>query len=185
MDDQNIVALFLQRAETAMSETQKKYSGLILSIIGRILHSPEDAQECENDTYLALWQSIPPHQPDNFKAYLAAIARNQAYHRYRYLHAEKRHPEAVLSFDELAGCLSDQTDGGISYSDDALRETINAFLGTLKPEPRRIFLLRYWQCCSIAEIMRICGISKSKAESSLFRTRNQLRKFLTERGYME
>ncbi len=185
MDDQKIVELYHERSETAMAETRKKYSGLILSIIGRILHSPEDAQECENDTYLALWQSIPQQQPDNFKAYLAAIARNQAYHRYRYLHAEKRNAEATVSFDELAGCVADRTDGGIEYSDDTLRETINTFLGTLKPEHRRIFLLRYWQCCSIAEIMRICGISKSKAESSLFRSRNKLRKFLTERGYME
>lgn len=185
MEDREIIELYFQRSEDAMRQTKQKYSGLILSIIRHILSCREDAEECENDTYLAVWQSIPPKRPDNFRAYLAGIARNLACSRYRYLHAEKRNADAALSFEELADCLSDKSDDGIRYTDDELRDTINTFLGTLRPENRRVFLLRYWECCSIKEIMQLCGISKSKTESILFRTRNKLKKFLQERGYTE
>ncbi len=185
MEDLDIIALFFARSEDAMHRTKEKYSRMLRSIIRRILPCPEDVEECENDTYFSAWQTIPPNRPANLKAYLAALARNQALRRYAYLHAEKRNPEMALSFDELAECLSDKSDGGIRYTDDELRDVINTFLGTLRPESRRVFLLRYWEFCSVKEIMQICSISKSKTESILFRTRHKLKKFLEERGYTE
>ncbi len=185
MKDIDIIALYQARSEQAITSTKEQYGRLIRHIISRIVRSTQDTEECENDTYLAVWHSIPPQQPKNLKAYLAVIARNLALKRYEYLHAEKRNPEAVVSFEELEDCLSDRSDGGIRYTNEELRETINTFLGTLKAEHRNIFLLRYWQCCSIQEIMQRCGYSKSKTESILFRTRNKLRTYLEERGYME
>ncbi len=185
MNDIDIICLYQQRSEQAIAFTKEQYGRLVRHIISRILQSTQDTEECENDTYLAVWHTIPPQQPKHFKAYLAVIARNLALKRYEYLHAEKRNPEAAVSFEELEDCLSDHSDGGIRYTDAELRETINAFLSTLKAEHRKIFLLRYWQCCSVQEIMQHCGSSKSKIESILFRTRSKLRTYLEERGYME
>ncbi len=184
MKDADIISLYFARSEQAIRSTKEQYGKLIRHIISGIVKNPEDTDECENDTYYQAWNAIPPNRPNSLKAYLAVIARNQALKRCEYLHAEKRNPEAAVSFDELAECLcSDRASN--SYTDAELRETINAFLRTLKREHRRIFLLRYWQGCSIDEITQLCGGSKSRIESILFRTRKKMRTFLEERGYLE
>lgn len=182
MTDINLIELFFARSEDAISGAKAQYGRLVRHIISGFLKSTEDIDECENDTYLGAWNSIPPKRPDNLKAYLAVIARNTALRRYEYLHAEKRNAEYAVSFEELAECICDNAQDA-QHSDSELRETINDFLETLKADHRRVFLLRYWQGCSIEEITQQCGFSKSKTESMLFRTRNKLRNYLTERGY--
>ncbi len=182
MNDTEIISLYFARSEQAISTTRNQYGKLIRHIIARILKSKEDTEECENDTYMSVWNTIPPKKPDNLRAYLAVIARNTAMKRYEYLHAEKRSAQMQVSFEELADCLCDDSAG--QFADTQLREAINGFLAALKPEQRRIFLLRYWQGYSIGEIMQITGFSKSKTESMLFRMRNKLRTYLIEGGYI-
>lgn len=181
MTDKEITALYLARSERAVMESKAHYGALIRYLAGRILTDPQDIEECENDTYLSAWQSIPPHQPDNLKAYLARIARNLACKRLEYLGAAKRKPEVLLSLEELAGTLADGTPSGAS--DDALRELLHSFLAKEKPEVRRVFLLRYWMGCSIAEISGQTGFSHSKIETILHRARNRLRDTLRRKGY--
>ena len=181
MTDKEITALFLQRSENAICESQRKYGALVRHITSGILHDPQDIEECENDTYLSLWQSIPPNQPRSLKAYLATIARNTAYKRAEYLSAAKRRPESMLSLDELAETLADTrlTDTG----DAVLSEIINGFLKSCKTEQRRVFLLRYWAGLSVAEITERTGFSKAKIEMMLYRLRNRLRNELKRKGY--
>ena len=181
MDDSAIIDLFFERSESALTETKKKYGGLIISIAMRILGNKSDAEECENDTYMGAWNTIPPRKPDNLTAFLARIARNQAMKKYEFINAAKRNPKAAVSLNELGDCISDEGDT-IRYSDGVLAEAINSFLSELGEESRKVFLLRYWYFADIREICERCGISKSKAESMLFRTRKKLKKFLEERG---
>ena len=63
MDDKDIIALFWTRAEEAITQTAKKYENYCRTIIGRILPSPEDVEECLNDTYLGAWNAMPPQRP--------------------------------------------------------------------------------------------------------------------------
>ena len=181
MTDHEITALFLQRSEKAIRESQVKYGSLIRRIIGGILQNMQDIEECENDTYLSAWQTIPPNQPRSLKAYLAAIARNTAYNRADYLSAAKRKPEALFSLDELAETLADTSVSGCE--DAVLSDIINGFLGKLRPEQRRVFLLRYWAGLPVAEIMQRTGFTKAKTEMMLHRLRNKLRDELKRRGY--
>lgn len=180
MKDSEIVTLYLSRSEAAIEESRSRYGALIRHVIGGILHNAQDIEECENDTYMGAWQSIPPNRPRNLKAYLTKIARNAACKRLEYLTAGKRSAEAVVSLDELGDVLADGTAEDVS--DVRLSEAINGFLGTLTPEKRKIFLLRYWQCCSVKEIMARTGCSKSKIESVLYRTRNQFKEYLKKEG---
>lgn len=180
MEDSDIIELFLTRSENAVAETKKKYGGFIMSLAMRILKNKPDAEECENDTYMGVWEAIPPQKPGNFMSFIAKIARNQAIKKYEFINAEKRNPKGVVYLEELGDCIGGSEE--ISYSDGVLREAINAFLGSLNEETRRVFMLRYWYFASIKEITERCGISKSKAESMLFRTRNKLKGFLEERG---
>ncbi len=181
MEDSGIISLFFERSEEAICETKRKYGRFVLGMIMHILRNESDAEECENDTYMSVWSVIPPQRPMNFKAFLLKIARNQALKKYRFLNAEKRNPNVTVSLEELAECASDEGDG-LRYGDNELAEIINGFLETLNDESRKVFMLRYWYFSSVNDIAERCGISRSKTESMLFRTRKKLKKYLEEKG---
>ena len=90
MEDQQIVALYFERVEDAILETKNKYGKILVGISYGILRLMEDAKECENDTYLKTWNSIPPNRPKMFLSFLAKVIRNISLDRYDYLHAKKR-----------------------------------------------------------------------------------------------
>ena len=180
MDDADILELFFIRSENAIHETKIKYGRLILDIAMRILNSVSDSEECENDTYMGVWSAIPPKRPSNFMAFIAKTARNLALKRYHFINAEKRNPQAALPLEELGECISGRSEGFLS--DGELASAINDFLGSLNEDIRKVFLLRYWYFLSINEICEKCRISRSKADTMLFRTRKKLKKFLEERG---
>ena len=64
MEDKNIVQLYFDRNERAITETSMKYGRYCSNIAMNILNNHEDAEECVNDTYLNTWNSIPPHKPN-------------------------------------------------------------------------------------------------------------------------
>ena len=174
MDDRAIVALYWKRAETAILETKKQYGRLLRSISRGILRNEEDAEECENDTYLRAWDTIPPKRPEKLSAFLAKITRNLSLDRYDAMHAEKRGGgEVPLLPDETA--FPTDTEG--------LSEVLNAFLGRLKPDARTIFLRRYWFGDSVQEISARSGFGESKIKMSLLRTRQSLQEALEKEGY--
>lgn len=75
MDDKQILDLYWERSEAAISETSKKYGKYCRYIAFNILHNDEDSEECVNDTYLRAWNSIPPNRPSVLKTFLGKITR--------------------------------------------------------------------------------------------------------------
>ena len=82
MDDKQIIDLYFARSETAISETAGKYGRMLRSIAYGILKNAPDSEECENDTYLAAWNIIPPQMPERLAAFLGRIVRNIAINKY-------------------------------------------------------------------------------------------------------
>ncbi len=179
MEDEKIIELFNERSEEAVKQLRSKYGSLVKSVIKRVLADKSDAEECESDTYMAVWQVIPPQKPANLCAFLLRIARNQALKKYRFLSAEKRCKNVTISLEEIGELVSDEQR---VYSDSELSDLINGFLATLNEETRRIFILRYWYFHSAREIADNCGITVSKTETLLCRTRKKLKKYLDEKG---
>ena len=62
MQDERIVELYWNRDENAIRETQEKYENYLYKIAYNILSDKEDSNESINDTYLAAWNSMPPHK---------------------------------------------------------------------------------------------------------------------------
>ncbi len=181
MDDEKIVGLFLQRDETAISETTLKYGKLCGKIAFGILGNLQDSEEIVNTAYLRLWETIPPKEPNPFMPYLAKIVRNLALNRYKAEHTKKRFSgEFALSLDELDECVPDnkakQSDAG------EIRDALNAFLAEQKQSSRQIFVLRYFYCESIEEISVKTGFSEGKIKSLLFRLRQKLKNHLESEG---
>ena len=63
MEDMRIVDLYLARNEAAIGYTKEKYGVRLQLLSLDIVEDRLTADECENDTYLAAWRSIPPHEP--------------------------------------------------------------------------------------------------------------------------
>ena len=106
MEDEKIIELYWQRSPQAIDETSRKYGAYCMRLSMNILMNREDSEENVNDTYLRVWNAIPPQRPQFFAAFLGRIARNLALNRYKARTAEKRGGgEAALSLEELAECL--------------------------------------------------------------------------------
>ena len=76
MEDAAIVALYWARDEQALAETATKFGAYCRKIADNILHSAHDVEECENDTWLAAWNSMPDNRPARLAPYLGRITRN-------------------------------------------------------------------------------------------------------------
>lgn len=183
MDDKQIVDLYWERSEKAISETDNKYGSYFRHIAYNILYNQEDAEECVNDTYLRAWNSMPPQRPNRLEIFLGKITRNLSLNRYEAKHAEKRGGGQVACvLDELQECIPDNTDVAHMVEDKAVVEAIDVFLKTLPGKQRKIFVRRYWYMSSIKDIATDYGISESKVKVTLFRVRTALKKCLEKEG---
>ncbi|MBO7633188.1 MAG: RNA polymerase subunit sigma-70, partial [Lachnospiraceae bacterium] len=75
MEDSRIVGLYMERDESAIAESQRKYGRYCFAVAHNILRDREDAEECVNDTFLAAWNAIPPHSPEILSTFLGKITR--------------------------------------------------------------------------------------------------------------
>lgn len=185
VDDKELIKLYFDRNELAVTETQRKFGGYLYTIAHNILGSVQDAEECVNDVLMRLWDHIPPANPENVYAYFASVTRSVARKRYQKNHALKRGGnETELVLDELRDCCTDPDTVEQQIDDRSLRDAITEFLETLKPEQQTIFVQRYWYVCPIEDIAADLGISKSKVSVTLMRTRQKLRKHLEQEGFL-
>lgn len=184
MDDNRIVSLYLQRNEDAISHTAAQYGNRLRQISYGIVSDQETAKECENDTYLQAWNSIPPHEPRNYLfAFLARIIRHISIDCCRYRQRLCRQGYIQELSDELLGCIPGDTDTESRIDAIVLGQCISKFLQTQPTLARNIFIRRYWFLDSIDSICKRYHISQSKAKSMLFRSRNALRIHLRKEGY--
>ncbi len=185
MNDSQIISLFWSRNEDALRETSDKYGKYCYSIAYRILGDDRDAEECVNDSYLNLWNSIPPHQPARLAPFLGKITRFLALKKQRSNRTQKRGgKQFLMAYDELEECLPGKEDPAEQLQMQELAETIDRFLDRLSEDEQRCFISRYWFFDSIAEISQKTGFTQSKIKSILFRTRKQLQNHLKKEGYL-
>ncbi len=179
MDDREIIALYWERSETAIRETDRKYGKYCHAIAYNILYSKEDAEECVNDTYLKAWDSMPPEKPGRLSAFLGKITRNIALNRYAYDHADKRNVSLTEVYDEAAEPFADPSN---MLDEMILRDTINAFLASLPAETRILFMRRYWYMSPVKQIAKDYGLPEGTVKSILSRTRKRFKDYLEKEG---
>ena len=181
MEDTNIIRLLWQRSEQALVLLAKKFGALLHRLAMNILGDRRDAEEAVSDTYLALWNTIPPEKPDPLAGYVHRTGRNVALKKHRYLTAQKRATQYEVSLEELSGILP-----GPSFEElmDAreLGRAIDAFLGTISKENRILFLRRYWFGDSVKHLAKAMGLSENTVSVRLSRIREQLKNYLTKEG---
>ncbi len=183
MDDKQIIDLYIERSENAISETADKYGKYCHHIAYNILYNTEDSEECVNDTYLRAWNNIPPQIPEQLKAFLGKITRNLALDKYKYYNRGKRgNGQVVLALDELQECVPALSDVEQAITDRELVQILNRFLAGLPADKRKIFMRRYWYLSPIKEIASDFAMSESKVKMLLYRVRCDFKQVLEKEG---
>ncbi len=183
MEDGKIIELFFDRNQAAIGETDKKYGERCRSTAYNILSNREDSEECVSDSYLALWNNIPPEYPMSLGAYLIGILRKTAISRLRARYAERRGAgEYALCYEELEACLFSTSDPQGEMEAKEIAAAISRVLDKLSRTDRAIFVSRYWLMEPVADIAAAAGWSVAKVKSSLHRSREKLKKQLYREG---
>ena len=182
MKDHEIVALFFERSEQAIIELVGKYGAAIKNVTSNILKDAQDAEETVNDTYLTVWNRIPPTRPKYLGAYSCRIARNLSLKRYYTNTAEKRNSYYDVALDELEETIPALSTVESVYDAKELTIYLNQFLKNLSKEDRYLFMRRYWYGDKIGDIAGNMGITSHKASVRLFRLRQKLQEYLMKEG---
>lgn len=184
MQDKQIIKLFFMRAEKAVDILKERYGNTLYRIAMNILGNHHDAEETTNDTYLALWNAIPPKEPDPLAPYVYRTGRNMALKRLEYLSAEKRNSSYDLSLDELGAYLPDN---GINPEQaviiQEIADSINDFLEKDSTLNRYIFIRRYWYGDAVEDISKEINMKSGAVSVRLNRIKTKLKEHLIKEGY--
>ena len=185
MDDAAIVELFLARDQSAIEHTARKYGGGLRAVADRILCDSGTAEECENDTYLEAWDSIPPAEPRTYLfPFLCRIIRHYAIDRCRRRNAAKRSASFCELTAELAEIIASGSDVEGEYDASELGSAVSRYLENECTEAQRaVFVRRYYFFESVSEIASRFGRTPGSVKTMLSRTRAGLRAYLIREGY--
>lgn len=182
MEDSRIIDLFFERSEEAIIELSNKCGKVFMKISMNILNDLQDAEECVNDSYLGVWNSIPPDRPDPLLSYVCRIVQNIFINRRKYNNAAKRKGNYDVCLDELDYCLnsSDNIDDGIETA--VLSSYIDEFLDSLDEVNRMIFVRRFWYMDPYKDIAKVSGLREGTVRVRILRVKSDLKSFLEKKG---
>lgn len=184
MEDSKIVTLFFERDEAALKETSQKYGQALRSISYNIVNDRETAEECENDTYLEAWNTVPPSDPSGYLfTFLARIIRHISIDVCRSRGRQKRKAVITELTAEMEECIPSPDDTTSKIEQNELGKAISSFLRLQSEEKQIIFLRRYWYTDSVKTIARSLGLGESNVKMTLMRLRNALKDYLLKEGY--
>ena len=182
--DNHIISLYEARDERAIALTAARFGSCCHAVAYNILCNRQDAEECVNDAYLAVWNAIPPAKPASLGAFLTRITRNFALDRYKARNRDKRGGGQVpLVLDELAEVVSGEDDPAAEYERQELLDSIACFLRRQSLRDRGIFIDRYVGMNSTADLAARYGIKEAQVLLILSRTRKKLKTQLEKEGY--
>ena len=184
MDDSAIIKLLFDRSQSALGEIESKYGALCVKVSQNILGDPSDVEECLNDAYLAVWNTIPPQKPESLCAYICAVVRNLSLKRYHQNTAKKRASEYDVALDELCGCLCAQGSVEDEYDAKEAVVCVNEFLRSESRTNRYIFVRRYFFADPVSDIAARVSMSENAVSVRLSRTREKLRAYLFKKGVL-
>lgn len=184
MKDTEIIALFFERSEQAIAELMRKYGTAIRSVVSNILRDAQDVEECSNDTYLQVWNQIPPTRPQYLGAYVCRIARNLSLKRHESNTAKKRNSHYDVALDELEETIPALSTVESLYDAKELTGYLNRFLKEQSREDRYLFMRRYWYGDGVSTIAKALRISPHTASVRLFRLRQKLQEYLQKEGML-
>lgn len=185
MNDEKIIARFYARDERAIQACMDTYGAYCRTVAAGILSDSADVEEAVADTWLAAWDSIPPQYPKCLRLFLGRITRNQAISIWRKKNAQSRGGgQLEVALEELGECISPESSPEAMVDGKELRKQIDYFLKGQPTIRRQVFLRRYFYFEDIPSIAHRYGFKETNVRMMLSRTRQKLRKYLQQEGYL-
>ena len=182
MEDSAIIALYFDRDENAIRETDKKYGAFCRKVAFNILSVNEDTEECVSDTYLKVWNKIPPERPMRFMAWLGKIVRNTALNLYTKLHSQKRFNGIEIMLDELSECIPSDISLEKEIEDKEITIAVNTWLKSISADERYLFIRRYWYGDAVNVLAKQQKVSPHTMTQRLYRIREKLKNYFEKEG---
>ena len=184
MDDEKIIALYWDRNENAIVETDFKYKKYLFTIAYNIVYNSLDCEECLNDTYLGAWNAMPPSKPNVLKAFLTTITRRTAIKRYHHNLRQRTIPsEMTVSLCELENFVAGDEEVGADFDAKMLGHIISDFVRSLSQRRQFIFMSRYYAADPIDTIAKDLRLSRSMVNKELAAIRSALQEKLEKEGF--
>lgn len=184
LDDNKIINLFFERSELAIIELARKYGSVCMKIAMNILSNIQDAEECLDDTYYAVWNTVPPQRPKPLSAYVYRIVRNISINRYKYRNADKRRGTYDVCVEELEYCLASSECTEDVVEEKEIVNCIEDFIDSLEPVNQMIFIRRFWYMDSYKDIADASRLREGTVRTRMVRIKSDLRLYLKERGLL-
>ena len=181
IEDEKIIEMFFERSEQGIRELDIKYGTVCHNLSYHIVGSRQNAEECVNDAYLGVWNTIPPARPNPLLSYVLKIVRNISIKIYWRKEAAKRSGHYKIALEEIEGYIADQKTVEDEIEARELARIIGEFLDTLPLENRVIFMRRYWFADSYKDIAEFMGLSEKNISVRLTRIREKMKQYLIER----
>lgn len=169
--DENVVQQIVLKNEKTIPYLINNFEGLLNSIIRRYLNgNQQDTEECLADVLISVWFHIESFDStkNEFKQWIAAIAKYRAIDYMRKIEKTKRHG-SKLGFDEHAYNQSMVKPSGIELS---------SILSGLNDTERAIFEKYYVEGVPSNEIAKEYKVKQSWVHNKLSRGRKKLKTIL-------
>lgn len=165
MKEKKLINSLKNKDEKALADLIENYSGILKSVIKRVLQSfPDLWDECLNETLMAVWQNIDSYdcKRSSFKNWCASVARYKAIDTLR---REVRHNNREEIRDEN------------SYTGNEFdRVLLKEIFKYLSPEDRKLFEAIFIEGYTYDEMAQKLGVSKDALYSRVKRSRRKIEK---------
>ena len=150
--DAALIEQVIARDESALAALYDRYSGMLSSVLNRILRDTQAAEEILQDVFYQLWRTAPNFDAarGSLPAWLAVIARNRAISRLR-----KHNPASGEELLENTAVLGFSLESAVAQKQ--LLTRVRGALEGLPREQQSCIELAYFQGMTHSEIARQTG----------------------------
>lgn len=183
--DQQMIDAVFNRSEQGLHDMARTYGSLLHTVSMNLLHDAADAEECVNDTWLRVWNTIPPYRPTYLRSFLCKITRQIALDRYRADHRQKRGGDNAglwIEWDEDVMPTAAADDDPLE-SFAGIGDAVERFLAERDVESRVLFTRRYFFGESLQSLAERYEKNPKILAVKMARLRNQLKKYLEKEGF--
>ena len=182
-DDEQTIDMYWHRDPGAIQQTESKYGPLLWSVAYNILCDAQDCEECQNDTYLRVWNAIPSTRPASFAGYVVQVVKRIAINRYKEKTRQKRIPsQLTISMEELKKSISSGITVEEEYDAKEVSRMITDYLWSLNERQRHLFIDRYYMLEPVEKTAAELRISIQTAYRELEKIKQGLKKYLEKNG---
>ena len=168
MRDTEVVASIVAGDPNGLATAYDRYADPLFKYCKSLLRDPADAADAVQDTFVIAASRLDGlREPERFRAWLYAVARNESL---RILRAKK----GTSALDEAPDVTDDSADVTEHAHQAELRALFEEAAAGLNPGEREVIELQLRQGLEAGEVATVLGVSRNHAHSLLSRARDQL-----------